>query len=234
MDKGEQKLNLKAVIFDLDGVITDTAEWHFLAWSELAKSIGIHINKEFNEELKGISRMESLERILDMGGIAHTFTEKEKVELAQRKNKYYVQLLTQMTPENIFPGIRKFLEELKKNHIKIGLASASKNAPSILDALQITEFFQVVVDPEKIAKGKPAPDIFLSAAEKLLVNPRNCVGIEDSIAGLQSIRYAGMFSIGVGTLDIMKEAGANLVLESTAELTLERLNGMFNIHASDY
>lgn len=220
-------MDIKAVIFDLDGVITDTAEWHFLAWRELANSIGIHFNREFNEELKGISRMESLERILDLGGVAHTFTEKEKEELAHRKNEHYVQLLTQMTPENIFPGIRSFLEELKNNQIKIGLASASKNAPSILDALQITDYFQVVVNPGEVAQGKPAPDIFLAAAEKLSVSPGDCVGIEDSIAGLQSIRDAGMFSVGVGTVDIMKEAGADLVLGSTAELTLEVLNSMF-------
>lgn len=221
-------MNVKAVIFDLDGVITDTAEWHFLAWRELASSIGISFNREFNEELKGISRMESLERILDLGGAAHTYTEKEKMELAHRKNEHYVQLLTQMTPENIFPGIRNFLDELKKNQIKIGLASASKNAPAILAALQITEYFQVIVDPEEVAQGKPAPDIFLAAAEKLSVNPRDCAGIEDSAAGLQSIRDAGMFSVGVGTFEVMNQAGANLVLESTEELTLEVLNNGFN------
>lgn len=214
---------LKAVIFDLDGVITDTAEWHYLAWKKLANSIEIDFNREFNEELKGISRMESLEKILVHGGKAEQYSEKEKKELANSKNDHYVQLLSQMKAEDIFPGIREFLEELKKNDIHIGLASASKNAPAILDSLEITAYFQTVVDPEEVANGKPAPDIFLKAAEKLSVSPSECIGVEDSTAGISAIKDAGMFAVGVGTFEKMKQAGADLVLENTTELVLSLL-----------
>ncbi|XJZ27253.1 beta-phosphoglucomutase [Bacillota bacterium Lsc_1132] len=214
---------IKAVIFDLDGVITDTAEWHYLAWKDLANSIGIDFNREFNEELKGISRMESLEKILEHGGVADQYSEAEKAALAKTKNERYVQLLAQMKPEDIFPGVKEFLEELKKNDILIGLASASKNAPAILESLKITSFFQTVVDPEEIANGKPAPDIFLKAAEKLAVRPSECIGIEDSTAGISAIKDAGMFAVGVGTVEKMKQVGADLILENTKQLVLSLL-----------
>ncbi len=214
---------MKAVIFDLDGVITDTAEWHYLAWKDLANSIGIDFDREFNEELKGISRMESLEKILIHGGVADQYSEIEKAALATKKNEKYVQLLAQMKPEDIFPGIKEFLEELRKNNLFIGLASASKNAPAILKSLEITSYFQTVIDPEEIANGKPAPDIFLKAAEKLAVKPSECVGIEDSTAGISAIKDAGMFAVGVGTVDKMKQAGADLVLENTKQLVLSLL-----------
>ncbi|MDP4086723.1 MAG: beta-phosphoglucomutase [Bacillota bacterium] len=219
---------LKAVIFDLDGVITDTAEMHYLAWKELAKGIGIDFNREFNEELKGISRMESLEKILVHGGVANQFSEADKLGLAKSKNDHYLQLLTQMKPEDIFPGIKEFLDELKANDIKIGLASASKNAPAILESLQITYYFETIVDPEEIAKGKPAPDIFLRAAEKLGITPEECIGIEDSTAGIQSIKDAGMFAVGVGTVNKMEQAGADLILHNTTELALCYLIKKFN------
>lgn len=218
---------MKAVIFDLDGVITDTAEWHYMAWKELAKTIGIDFNREFNEELKGISRMECLERILAHGGAANQYTETEKKDLANSKNQIYVKLLAQMKPENIFPGIKELLEELKENHIKIGLASASKNAQAILEALEITHYFEAIVHPDEINKGKPAPDIFMKAAEKLSVSPNECIGIEDSTAGILAIKAAGMFAIGVGTVGKMKQAGADLVFELTQDLVLSLLLNEF-------
>lgn len=212
---------LKAVIFDLDGVITDTAEWHYLAWKQLANSIGIDFNREFNEELKGISRMESLEKILQFGGRADHFSEDEKEQLATRKNTKYVELLTEMEPEHIFPGVKEFLNELKDHGIGIGLASASKNAPAILNALKITDYFQTIINPDEVANGKPAPDIFLRAAEKLSVLAEECIGIEDSTAGISAIKDAGMYAVGVGTYEKMTEAGADLVLQTTQELKLE-------------
>ncbi|OCA88106.1 beta-phosphoglucomutase [Bacillus sp. FJAT-27225] len=218
---------VKAIIFDLDGVIVDTAEWHYLAWKELANSIGIDFSREFNEELKGISRMESLEKILEHGGVAGKYSNAEKIELATVKNANYVQLLSEMKPDDIFPGIKEFLEQLKENNIKIGLASASKNAPAILDYLEITDYFETVVNPDEVAKGKPAPDIFLRAAEKLSVHPSECIGIEDATAGIQAIKDAGMYAVGVGTKEVMVEAGADLVLEDTAELDLQSLKRKF-------
>ncbi|MFF2446484.1 beta-phosphoglucomutase [Neobacillus sp. NPDC058068] len=219
---------LKAVIFDLDGVITDTAEWHYLAWRELANRIGIDFNREFNEELKGISRMESLEKILVLGSKADQYSETEKLELANTKNDHYVQLLTKMKPDDIFPGIKELLEELKANGVLIGLASASKNAPAILDSLEITNYFQTVVNPDEVERGKPAPDIFLRAAEKLAVTPAECIGIEDATAGITAIKDAGMYAVGVGTIEKMKQAGADLVVEDTQELVLSVLLREFN------
>jgi beta-phosphoglucomutase len=208
----------KAVIFDLDGVITDTAELHYQAWKNLAESISIFFDREFNEELKGISRMDSLNKILTHGGAADQFNEREKIALADTKNKEYTKLLVELTPEHIYPGIKELLDELKENGVKIGLASASKNGPAILEYLQITEYFDTIVNPDSVKQGKPAPDIFIRAAEDLDVAPSDCIGIEDSEAGIYSIKQAGMFAVGVGTVEVMKQAGAHLVLEHTKEL----------------
>lgn len=215
--------SIEAVIFDLDGVIVDTAHFHFLAWRNLARSLGVDFTEEFNENLKGISRMESLEKILELGNKVNEYTEDEKVELATKKNTEYVELLNDMKPTDIYPGIKELLNELRENNIKIALASASKNAPMILDALEITDLFDFVVNPESVAKGKPSPDIFLAGAEAVGANPENCIGIEDAVAGIQAILSAGMFAVGVGTPSEMSAAGANLVVQNTKELSLELL-----------
>lgn len=213
--------NIEAVIFDLDGVITDTAHFHFLAWRNLASELGIDFTLEFNEQLKGISRTESLEKILILGNIQDKYNIEEKELLATKKNTEYVDLLKDMKESDIYPGIKELLEELKINNIKIVLASASKNAPMILEALKITHLFDYVVNPDSLAKGKPAPDIFLAGAKAVNANPVNCVGVEDATAGIRSILDANMFAVGVGTPNEMKEAGAQLVVQNTKELTLE-------------
>lgn len=218
---------IDAVIFDLDGVITDTAHYHFLAWRNLANSLNIEFTEKFNEELKGISRDESLEKILVKGKVENEYSLEEKKSLAAKKNIEYVELLKNVTPEDILPGIHKFLIDLKRDNIKIGLASASKNAPFILDALEISDLFDCVVDPESIKSGKPSPDIFLKAAEILAVNPENCIGVEDAIAGIKSINDANMLSIGVGTPSEMRKAGANVVVKDTKELTIDLLKEIY-------
>ncbi|EHR0219385.1 beta-phosphoglucomutase [Clostridium perfringens] len=218
---------IDAVIFDLDGVITNTAHYHFLAWRNLANSLNIEFTEEFNEELKGISRDESLEKILVKGKVENEYSLEEKKSLANKKNSEYVELLKNITPEDILPGIHKFLIDLKKDNIKIGLASASKNATFILDALEISNLFDCVVDPESIKSGKPSPDIFLKATEILAVNPENCIGVEDSIAGINSINDANMFSIGVGTPNEMSKAGANVVVKDTRELTIDLIKEIY-------
>lgn len=218
---------IDAVIFDLDGVITDTAHYHFLAWRKLANSLNIEFTEEFNEELKGISRDESLEKILVKGKVENEYSLEEKKILADKKNIEYVELLKNVTPEDILPGIHKFLIDLKRYNIKIGLASASKNAPFILDVLEISYLFDCIVDPESIKSGKPSPDIFLKAAEILVVNPENCIGVEDAIAGIKSINDANMLSIGVGTPSEMKKAGANVVVRDTKELTIDLLKEIY-------
>lgn len=214
---------VKAVIFDLDGVITDTAELHYQAWKNLAHSISIHFDRDFNEELKGISRMDSLDKILRHGGKLDQYSEEDKVKLATQKNDEYVGLLDQLSPDSIYPGIKELLDTLQTAGVKIGLASASKNGPRILDYLQITEYFDTIVDPATLENGKPAPDIFLKAAEQLGVTSKDCIGIEDSEAGIQSIKKAGMFAVGVGTLDVMKQAGADLVIKDTKELVWDEI-----------
>ncbi|WP_100487464.1 beta-phosphoglucomutase [Sporolactobacillus pectinivorans] len=215
---------MKAVIFDLDGVITDTAKYHFQAWKTLASAIGIQIDETFNEQLKGISRMDSLERILKFGGRTTDFSNEEKNRLAECKNEDYRKLIASMTPDDVLPGIQKFLSELKEAGIKIGLASASKNGPFILDALKITHFFDTIVDPAKLKKGKPDPEIFATATAQLNLQPYNCAGIEDAVAGIQSINEAGLFSVGVGVPD---EVHADWRINSTEALTLSGLKKHF-------
>jgi beta-phosphoglucomutase len=210
---------LKAIIFDLDGVITDTAEQHFLAWKKLADDLGAPFDREFNEKLKGVGRMESLELILENGNLQNNYTIEEKMELATQKNEHYKQLIEEITPADILPGINELLHELKENRIKVGLASASKNALTVLDRLAVTEFFETIVDVTTLANGKPDPEIFLKAAELLNVSIENCVGIEDAEAGIQSIKSAGMFAVGVGTPELM--AKADIIVQDTSFLTLD-------------
>ena len=156
---------MKAVLFDLDGVITDTAKFHFLAWRELGAELGIEVDEEFNEELKGVSRVDSLERILVQGGVAGDYSAAEKEALCVKKNAHYLELIKEMTPDDILPGIIPLLEELRAASIKMVVTSASKNGPGILDLLQVRNYFDGIVDPATVAAGKPAPDIFLAGAQ---------------------------------------------------------------------
>lgn len=217
--------DVKAVIFDLDGVITDTAEHHFLAWKNLAESLGIPFDKEFNEELKGVSRMESLERILAKGNQQEKFSEEEKVALATKKNEEYKELIKTITPQNILPGIKLLLDELRNKKIKIGLASASKNALSVLSSLGLREYFDEIVDVSTLKNGKPHPEIFLKAAELLDVPVESCIGVEDAEAGIESIKAADMFAVGVGTKEAMRRA--DVFVEHTNQLTLAYISTKF-------
>ena len=153
---------LKAVLFDLDGVITDTAKFHFLAWRDLGAELGITVDEAFNEELKGVSRMDSLERILAYGGLADKYSLAEKEAFCTKKNDHYLELIQEMTPADILPGILPLLEELREAGLKTIITSASKNAPGILALLQVKDCFDGIVDPASVAAGKPEPDIFLS------------------------------------------------------------------------
>lgn len=213
---------MKAVIFDLDGVITDTAEYHFLAWKHIAEQINIPFDRDMNERLKGISREESLESILISGGEETRYTNEEKQELMHRKNHDYQTLISKLTPEDLLPGIGRLLCQLKNENIKIGLASSSRNAPKILRRLAIIDDFDAIVDPTALAKGKPDPDIFLTAAAMLDVSPADCAAIEDAEAGISAIKSAGMFAVGVGQEQSM--LGADLVVRQTSDLTLELLH----------
>ena len=212
---------LKGIIFDLDGVITDTAEYHYLAWKKTAEEIGVPFDREFNEELKGVSRMESLYKILDHGNVRDNYTEEQIEGLATEKNFFYQTLIKEITPKEILPGMKEFLTECKGAGLKIALASASKNGPFILDRLEVTSFFDTIVDPGALKKGKPDPEIFLKAAEQLQLKVEECVGVEDAEAGIEAIKGANMFAIGVGTKDRMKKA--DWQIDSTVEINLDKL-----------
>ncbi|MEG0289168.1 MAG: beta-phosphoglucomutase [Carnobacterium sp.] len=209
---------IKGFVFDLDGVLTDTAEYHYLAWQELGGKMGIAFDRVFNEQLKGISRMDSLERILKYGNKSRAYTEDEKIALANEKNEDYKKLITNISPADLLPGISELLKELKAADIQLALASASKNGPIILKRLGIENLFDTIVDPASLTHGKPDPEIFIKGAEQLGLRPDECVGVEDAEAGIEAINAAGMFSVGVGSKESMK--AADLFVTDTSELNV--------------
>lgn len=209
---------MKAFIFDLDGVITDSAEYHYLAWKALGEELDISLDREFNETLKGVSRTESLERILRLGHRENDFSPEEKERLATKKNTHYVSLISKITSADILPGIETFLLELREAGYKIGMASASKNAQMVTRQLGLLHAFDHIVDAATVTDSKPHPEVFLKAAEALAVDPKNCVGVEDAVAGIEAIRAAGMFAVGIGEPDVLTEA--DLVFTDTRDLTL--------------
>lgn len=212
---------LRGIIFDLDGVITDTAKYHFLAWKRLAEKIGLTLSQSYNQHLKGLGRMESLELILKQGSISYSRQEKEA--LALRKNQYYRQMIRNITPDDLLPGIPALLKELEEAGIKVALASSSRNALQIIKALGIESSFHAYVDPQNVVKGKPDPEIFIQAASLLDLAPRDCIGIEDAQAGIDSIKAAGMYAVGVG-----KELNnADWLIDDTALLTWKSLKKRF-------
>ncbi|OJF90299.1 beta-phosphoglucomutase [Alkalibacterium sp. 20] len=210
---------IKGLIFDLDGVITDTAEYHYLAWKSLAKKMGIEMDREFNEQLKGISRMESLDLILKHGNKENDYSEEEKIELATQKNEEYKESIKQITPNDLLPGIEQLLKDAKEKGLGMALASASKNGPEIMKRLEIEDLFDGVVDPASLSAGKPDPEIFVKGAEMLGLDVSECVGLEDAEAGVEAINGAGMFSVGVGSKDAMHKA--DFIVEDTKDLTLD-------------
>ena len=218
----------KGVLFDLDGVITDTAEYHYQAWKKLGEEIGISIDRSFNEQLKGVSREDSLSLMLRYGNKENDFTAEEFTELAQRKNDYYLEMIQAITPKDVYPGILELLADLKTAKIKIALASASKNGPFLLQKMNLTSYFDAIADPEKIAHGKPAPDIFLLAAKEVGLTTKECLGIEDARAGIQAIVASGAQPVGVGQ---KKDLGENIpIVSDTTELTLAYLKEVWREH----
>ncbi|WP_088330513.1 beta-phosphoglucomutase [Lacimicrobium sp. SS2-24] len=197
-------MTIKACIFDLDGVLTDTAEYHFLAWKALADELGVPFTREDNEQLKGVDRMGSLHFILQKGGLS--LSQHKVQQLADKKNVHYRQLIAHMTEADRFDGVTELFEQLRAHDIAIGLASSSKNAQLVLQRIGISEAFDYVADASQIKQGKPAPEIFLTVAEALNVAPAQCVGIEDSLAGLQAIIDAGMVAVGIGDKTVLSQA----------------------------
>jgi len=186
----------RALIFDLDGVLTDTANLHYQAWKQLADELDIPFDRETNECLKGVDRMNSLSIILERAG--RSYSTEERQALAERKNGYYLKAIEQFGPQDLFPGVRKVLNEARTAGLKIGLASASRNAPALVQKLGIADCFDAIADANQIRRGKPDPEIFLAAAATLGVPPAQCIGIEDAAAGIDAIHAAGMAAIGIG------------------------------------
>ena len=206
-------------IFDLDGVITDTAKFHYQAWKALADSLGIPIDETFNETLKGISRMDSLDRILAHGHRENAFTPAEKEALAQQKNDHYVQLLEHLTTEDVLPGVVPLLQQAQARHIPCALASASKNAPLILEKLGVRAYFATIVDPDSLSKGKPDPEIFLAAADSIGVLPQNAIGFEDAQSGIDGLKAAGIYAVGLSASQPL--IGADMQVSEMTELSVD-------------
>jgi len=197
-------MNKKGFIFDLDGVIVDTAKYHFLAWQKLAKSIGIDFSHEQNEQLKGVSRVKSLEKILAWGN--KTISEEKFNALMASKNDDYLSFIAKMNHDEILPDVPKVLNYLKEQNQPISLGSASKNARQILKKVDLLKQFDAIVDGNDVSKAKPDPEVFLIAAKALNINPEDCIVFEDSVAGVQAANTANMISIGIGEQSVLHEA----------------------------
>lgn len=195
---------IKACLFDLDGVVVDTAKYHYVAWKELANEMGFDFTEEDNERLKGVSRMASLDILLEIGGVEKTEEEKEK--LATKKNTNYVELISKMTKEEVLPGVIDFFQDLKSNNIKIALGSASKNAVTILKRIDMLDYFDAIVDGNSVANAKPDPEVFIKGAEALDTEPAECVVFEDAAAGVEAAKNGGMACVGIGEASILNKA----------------------------
>jgi beta-phosphoglucomutase len=213
-----------AFIFDLDGVIVDTAKYHYLAWRNLANALGFDFTEEQNELLKGVSRVKSLEILLSIGKV-HLSEEKKQVLMLQ-KNIEYLEYVNKMTSEEILPGVNDLLNFLEINDIKYALGSASKNAPLILEKVGLLNRFTAIVDGNDVSKAKPDPEVFLIGAKKLGVNPENCVVVEDAIAGIEAANAAKMISIGIGDANVLY--AADYVFKDMTAITPDFLKNLMN------
>jgi len=206
-----------AFLFDLDGVIVDTAKYHYLAWKRLADELGFDLTPQQNERLKGVSRLASLEIVLGIGGISASAEEKECY--ATRKNQWYVEMLSRMSKDEILPGADRFVESARARGLKTALGSASKNSLMILNALGIVPLFDAVIDGNRVSKAKPDPEVFLKGAEMLGVRPEECVVFEDAAAGIAAARAGGIPCVGIGSPARLGQA--DIVLRGLAGVTPE-------------
>jgi beta-phosphoglucomutase len=206
---------IKACLFDLDGVLVDTAVYHYKAWRTLANQLGFDITEQQNEQLKGISRIESLEKILQWGGIQKSDAEKQ--QLASQKNNHYVTMIAKMTPAEVLPGTVEFLTDIRNKGYKTALGSASKNAELILERTNLKHFFDEIVDGNLVTKSKPDPEVFLKGASLLGVQPHQAVVFEDAVAGIEAATRAGMKTVGIGSPQVLTQA--SLVVKDLSQLT---------------
>jgi beta-phosphoglucomutase len=211
---------IKGVIFDLDGVIVSTDEYHYQGWQKMADEEGIFFNRQINERLRGVSRMESLEIILEKS--QKEYTEEEKTKLATQKNNYYKEFLaTKITPRDILPGVMSVLNELKKRGIKIAIGSSSKNSPSILKQIGLDNFFDATADGNDIKKSKPDPEVFLVAAQRMKLKPEECLVVEDAEAGISAALAGGMKTLAVGSATSDKRA--HIAAKDLSGINIDRI-----------
>lgn len=214
-------MSIKACIFDMDGVIVDTAHYHFKAWKRLAAELGIELDENFNELLKGISRVDSLERILEKGNLV--LDGETKLRLMEKKNRWYLEFIESMTPEEILPGTLELLGWMKARDIRAALGSSSRNANSILSKTGLSDWFDVVVDGNMITLSKPDPEVFLRGASMLGLPPSEIAVFEDALAGIQAAREGGFVVIGIGEPAVLE--GADVVVPSLKQFNPEVLLG---------
>jgi beta-phosphoglucomutase len=215
---------LSACLFDLDGVIVDTAKYHFVAWRQIAHELGFEFTEQNNERLKGVSRMRSLEILLEVGGLAlDTAT---KLALAEKKNALYLSYVMQMTPAEVLPGAVDFLKDCRQAGYKTALATASRNAAVIIELLKIAPLFDVVVDGNRVTHTKPDPEVFLTCASDLSVPPTDCVVFEDAAAGIEAAHAGGMLAVGIGSPANL--AKADLIVPGLSRISVEQLRAAWN------
>jgi beta-phosphoglucomutase len=214
-------MSLKALIFDLDGVLTDTAKYHFLAWKKLADELGFYFDEDINELLKGVSRINSFEIILEKNNASNKYSAEEKEILANKKNDIYKEMIEFLTPNDILDGIVPFITKARENGVKCAVASISKNAGRVLELLQISNLFDYIADAALVKNPKPDPEIFLTCAKALGVEPCECAGIEDAQAGIESINGAGMLSVGINVT--VTSIAPDIILNSTSDLQFEEI-----------
>jgi len=217
-------MNIQACIFDLDGVIVDTAKYHYRSWRKAANSLGFDFSEAQNEELKGVSRMESLEIILSIG--KKTLDQTAKIALAAKKNDWYLEQLAAMKSDEILPGVVDFLNELKTKKIRIALGSASKNAVLTLQKVNLLDYFEVVIDGTKTTRSKPDPQVFQLGAQGLGIAPENCIVFEDAAKGIAAARSAGMYAVGIGNVDELAEA--HTVIPSFKHINFEYMKRLLD------
>jgi len=213
---------IDACIFDLDGVIVDTAKYHYKAWKRLANELGFDFTEEQNELLKGLSRTRSLEIILGIGGVV--LSAEEQAIQAARKNDWYVDMIRHMQPDEVLPGAREFLESLREAGVKTALGSASKNAGTILEKVGLADLFDVVVDGNSVTASKPDPEVFLKGAAGLHADPAYCVVFEDAVAGIQAAKAGGMKAVGIGDAAILN--AADMIVSGLGDMSLQRLKDL--------
>lgn len=209
-------MSIKGLIFDLDGVITDTAEYHFLAWKQLANEEGLDFTREDNEQLRGVSRRESLTRLLK----GKTVSEATMQEWMHRKNEYYKAYLERITPEDLLPGVREFLTSAQAQSLRLAIGSASKNAKPVIEKLNLTDMFDVIGDGFSVVNAKPAPDLFVWVAGGLHINVSEVIVFEDAPAGIDAAKSAGCGTVGIGTSDIKH---ADTVAHSFEDINLNQV-----------